>query len=242
MTLELPFDAETWVPEVTARLEGGSHHLIVDRRAAGATLSSTAASCVPTQGADASRLMIAQQADTRVALPEGVAFLMQPKQALFLQLHYVNTDPEPHDIVGSVTLRVPETASADLIEAKSIFTGSFSIDLPARSAGESRSFYQPKAAAGVRNVFAVTSHTHRLGIRSTIERVADEDAPESAPIHESLHWEEPPLTQLSPPLVFDGSDGLRLVCRYQNTTDARVGFGTRATEEMCFMWVYYFDR
>lgn len=242
VTLELPFAAEAWVPEVTATLEGGSHHLIVDRRAPGGALSSVATSCTPTQGADASRLMIAQQAETRVTLPEGVAFRMEPKQALFLQLHYLNTDPEPHDIEGSVTVRVPETVPAGLVEAKSIFTGSFAIDLPPQSPGESRSFYPPKAATGVRNVFAVTSHTHRLGIRSTIERVADAAAPESPPIHESLHWEEPPLTQFSPPLEFDGSDGLRLICRYQNTTGARVGFGTSATQEMCFMWVYYFDR
>ena len=51
---------------------------------------------------------------------------------------------------------------------------------------------------------------------------------------------EPPLSVFDKPLVFDGKDGLRLTCRYMNTTDRDVHFGTGVADEMCFMWVYYF--
>ncbi|HTU60225.1 MAG TPA: hypothetical protein VMF89_17365, partial [Polyangiales bacterium] len=91
------------------------------------------------------------------------------------------------------------------------------------------------------NVFAMTSHTHQLGVHATIERVANANAPTATPLHESRDWAEPPLTVFAQPLVFDGTDGLRLTCRYMNTTDRDVHFGTGVDDEMCFMWVYYFE-
>ncbi|HEY2733941.1 MAG TPA: hypothetical protein VGI70_08150, partial [Polyangiales bacterium] len=129
------------------------------------------------------------------------------------------------------------------IEAQSLFTGSYNIDLAPHSPGSARSFIDPAAGAGgkIRHVFALTSHTHSLGVRATIERVASTDAPTSTPIHESLDWSEPPLTLFTPALDFDGSDGLRLICDYQNDTDHTVTFGTDFSDEMCFMWMYYFD-
>ena len=93
-----------------------------------------------------------------------------------------------------------------------------------------------------RHVFALTSHTHSLGVDSTIERVASESAPSTTPIHESLSWSEPPLTLFTPPLNFTGTDGLRLTCKYMNTTDQTVHFGTAFHDEMCFMWVYFYDQ
>ena len=99
-----------------------------------------------------------------------------------------------------------------------------------------------RPASGTRHVFALTSHTHKLGVLSTIERVAAATSPATTPIHESQDWSEPPLTQFTPPLTFTGSDGLRLKCNYDNTTNQHVGFGTGVDQEMCFMWVYYYDR
>jgi Copper type II ascorbate-dependent monooxygenase, C-terminal domain len=78
-------------------------------------------------------------------------------------------------------------------------------------------------------------------VHSTIERVANASAPTSKPLHESRDWSEPPLTFFDPPLRFDGSDGLRLTCRYRNETDQAVHFGVEAQDEMCFMWLYYYD-
>jgi hypothetical protein len=103
-------------------------------------------------------------------------------------------------------------------------------------------FVQPgQATHGARHVFALTSHTHSLGVRSSIERVPSSDAPDSAPIHESLDWSEPPLTAFAPPLVLSADEGLRLTCEFMNTTDHEVSFGTSFHDEMCFMWLYYYD-
>ena len=238
----LPNTERVWVNEILGTLSGGSHHLVVDRLSTGSALQLEPQECAPTMAGDDTRLIIAQQDRTSVTLPAGTAFSLEPGQRIFLQLHYFNSAGDAQDIEGTVDLVLADTG-ASLTEAKSMFTGSFSISIPPHGAGSAESFLVPTPESGAaRHVFALTSHTHKLGVRSTIERVSSSDAPPTSPIHESLNWDEPPLTMFDPTLVFNGTDGLRLICNYQNDTEASVGFGTSVDQEMCFMWVYYFDR
>lgn len=230
-----------WVNEVRAKLSGGSHHLIVDRQPPSSSLQATPQPCSPTMAGDSTRLIIAQQAETSVKLPSGVAFSLAARQPLFLQLHYINLKDAPQDIIGTVELTLVDTQGGAPIEAKSRFTGATNINIPARGMSTAKSFFSPGAGSSVR-VFAVTSHTHRLGIKSTIERVADQDAPAVTPLHVSMDWAEPPLTQFDPALTFNGTDGFRLTCEYRNDTDHTVTFGILAEQEMCFMWLYYYDQ
>jgi len=242
VVVELPNTKALWVTEVEATLSGGSHHMIADRQPPGTALELDPTPCAPTMASDSTRLMIAQQTNTKITLPAGAAFAIAPHQPLFLQLHYFNAGSAVRDISGTLDLTVADPNAPTPTEALSIFTGTMSIHLAPHAAGQAQSFFVPQPVTGVRHVFALTSHTHHLGVDSTIERVASEAAPATTPIHESKSWDEPPLTEFSPPLDFTGSDGLRLICRYQNTTSATVTFGTSVSDEMCFMWVYYFDR
>jgi hypothetical protein len=245
--VELPNAQPVWVNEIHATLSVGSHHLIVDRRGATTPVQTKAESCAPTMAGDDTRLLIAQQRDTRVTLPSGVAYRLEAHQRIFLQLHYINQSAAAEDIQGAVELKLASSSAGKPIEAQSLFTGAFSINLPPHAAGTASSFEVPgrSAATGTttRHVFALTSHTHRLGVRATIERVPSADAPASTPIHESLNWSEPPLTLFDPPLDFSssGSEGLRLICTYMNDTDHAVMFGTAFDDEMCFMWMYFYD-
>jgi hypothetical protein len=241
VVVELSNETPVWVNRVTASLSGGSHHLIVDRQPATAALYSDPKTCMPTMASDASRLIIAQQKLTTVQLPSGAAFKLEAHQRVFLQLHYFNVDKEAHDVSGSVDFSVVDASAATPSEAKNIFTGSTQISLAAHSAGEVTAFYIPQSPNGKRRFFAVTSHTHRLGTDATIERVASASAPATTPLHESKTWSEPPLTLLDPPISFEKGEGLRLTCRYFNGSDAAVGFGVEAEDEMCFMWLYYYD-
>ena len=238
--VELPNSEPVWVSALHASLGNGSHHMIIDRRSGQSdALILDAELCGPTMGGDASRLLIAQQHETRLDLPQGVGYQLEPKQRMFLQLHYINTTDKPFSIQGAIELEL-FASGVRPIEAKSVFTGTTSITLPARQAGESVHF-QVLPADPAWNVFAMTSHTHQLGVHATIERVASASAPTTKPLHESRDWAEPPLSVFEQPLVFDGQDGLRLTCRYMNTSDRDVHFGTGVNDEMCFMWVYYFE-
>jgi hypothetical protein len=240
---ELPNQSAIWVKAIKATLTAGSHHLIVDRVATSTALQGSPQTCSPTMGGEASRLMIAQQPLTNVALPEGTAFRIEPRQRIFLQLHYINYTQQVTDIEGMVELVPFAPSEGTPIEVHSRFTGDMSLMIPAGQEALGEFFFTPMGTtARPTQVFAITSHTHSLGVRSTIERVASAGAPDSTPIHESTDWAEPPLTQFDPPLQFTGQDGLRLRCHYQNDTENDVRFGTRFEDEMCFLWLYYFQR
>jgi hypothetical protein len=242
VTLPLPNDTPVWIKSIHATLTTGSHHLIVDRRPGGSTLQSEPTRCSPTMGGDSTRLIIAQQPDTMLELPAGTALRVEAHQPVFLQLHYINLGTAPADIEGAIELELFDASEGEPIEARSVFTGAMNILLPSGQPGSAEFFYKPEASASQPvHVFALTSHTHSLGVDSTIERVAGLGAPDSTPLHQSLDWHEPPLTTFDPPLVFDGSDGLRLRCNYVNDTERDVTFGTAFEDEMCFMWLYYFE-
>jgi hypothetical protein len=161
---------------------------------------------------------------------------------VFLQLHYINLGTAPTDIEGAIELELFDDSEGDPIEARSVFTGAMNIFLPSGQPGSAEFFYEPPGSTSQPvHVFALTSHTHSLGVDSTIERVASLGAPDATPLHQSLDWHEPPLTTFDPPLMFDGSDGLRLRCNYVNDTERDVTFGTAFEDEMCFMWLYYYE-
>lgn len=242
VTLAAPNADVAWVTSIHATLTTGSHHLIVDRMPAGTMLQTQEASCPPTMGGDSTRLIIAQQRDTVLDTPQGTAFRLEPHQPIFLQLHYINLADEAADIEGVVELQFADTSAGTPTEVQSLFAGSTSISLSAGEPGMAEFFTTPQGSADKPlYVFALTSHTHSLGIDATIERVASENAPDTTPLHESTDWHEPPLTTFDPPLEFTGQDGLRLRCKYQNTTDHDVHFGTRFEDEMCFMWMYFYQ-
>ncbi|MET0387908.1 MAG: hypothetical protein ABW321_18190 [Polyangiales bacterium] len=242
--VELPNEEPVWVGELHGSLSGGSHHLIVERNSAATPVQNTAVTCPPTNAGDDTRLLIVQQRDTVLGLPEGVAYRLEAHQRIFLQLHFINTGNEPVQIVGKVELS-PFAGEGTPKEALSIFAGPFQIAIPAGQETTVSHFQQPNPEGKAkRHVFALTSHTHKLGTRATIERVTSDanDAPVMELLHESLDWAEPPLTVFEKPLDFTtGVDGLRLTCQYKNTTNRTVSFGTSATDEMCFMWMYFYD-
>ena len=242
VTLPLGNERTLWVTSIHATLTQGSHHLIVERRPTGTATSAEVSPCGPSIGADATRLIVAQQRDTTLAMPEGTALRIDPHQPIYMQLHYINLKEEPADIEGVVEFEFADESQGAPIEVKSTFNGSFNIDLPKHSTGASEYFLKPPGTKErPSHVFALTSHTHSLGVESTIERVLALDAPDTTPIHRSLDWHEPPLTTFDPVLDFDGSDGLRLRCNYVNDTDVDVRFGTRFEDEMCFMWLYFYE-
>jgi hypothetical protein len=151
-------------------------------------------------GGDASRLIIAQQPQTQVDLPEGTAFRLDAHQKVYLQLHYINYLGSPMDISGVVELEPADPEGPTPIEAKSRFTGATSLSIPRGEESMGEFFLSPGTSNRPVKVFSITSHTHSLGVRSTIERVANRTAPDQTPpIHESLDWAEPPLTTFDPP-------------------------------------------
>jgi hypothetical protein len=220
----------------------GSHHFIVDRDPTDIPIDGLVP-CVGLSGTDATRVLIAEKPETEFMMPEGVGFTLRPNQPLTMELHYYNPTAEVIDVEAHIDFVIAEgEEAASLKEASMVFIGNPALTLEPGVPTNIDFFMSPPGGPGAPvHVFAMTSHTHKLGVRSTITRTADALEGTGMLVHESLDWAEPPFDTYDPPLVFDGSDGLFLRCEYVNTTPDWVNFGTRVEDEMCFMWLYYYE-
>jgi hypothetical protein len=231
---------EIKVKNVYGHISGGSHHFIVDRAPTEVPIEGLMP-CFGLSGTDATRVLIAEKPETVFAMPPGVGFTLRPNQPLTAELHYFNPTEDPIDITATIEFEIAEgEEAANMKEASMVFAGSTDIFLPMGMPGTVE-FYMPLAGTPQEPVrmFALTSHTHSLGVRATIDRVSS-PTDTGVQLHESLSWAEPPMTEFMPALELTGSDGLRLRCEYVNDRDVDVVFGTAVQDEMCFMWLYYY--
>lgn len=228
------------VHEIHNLLGSASHHFIL-YRTTDTEVYTTPRPCNPftdtldpTKGAP---LMITQRAEETLTLPDDVAFTLQPDQMLRLELHYLNASEE--DMTVEVTSELRTEASAS-IEADFLFIGTPDIDLPARTTSTvGPTFIQmPPELQGV-NIFALTGHTHKLGTDVDVSTALDRNDPGTVVYNpEPFSWSEPETVYHRPPFAID--QGFRFTCKYNNTTDQRVGFGEDTGDEMCFFWAYYY--
>jgi hypothetical protein len=184
-------------------------------------------------GGQDSRLIIAQlEADQRGASP-GVAFNVEAKQGLFLQLHYFNSGNAVRDITGEVEFVLANTSGGT--RSRPVAFHRHAEHQPAAaSLGSSEGYFAMRPATGTRHVFALYFAYHKLGVRATIERVArrrqsgdhaDSRVPWTGRSRRSRSSHRPSISM--------ARTAWRLKCNYNNTTDQHVGFGTGVDQEMC---------
>ncbi len=221
-----------YVRELSTHLNPGSHHMIVYR-----TVEPVSPKPTPCGSdiQDERMLFIAQAKDSMIRYPDPAALVLEAHQHVKIEIHYFNDTAGSLDIGSTVQFAPHEGDTAGLLPVKTRFTGEFTLRVPPGTS--SATTFIDMAADS--HYFAVTTHTHRWGVRSTLQRASSSSDPKPTLLHESLSWSEPPLTQLKPPITF-GSDGLILTCNYDNLSSETVNFGTGARDEMCFFWGYYY--
>jgi len=225
-------------------LSPGSHHFIV-YRTNDTEERATPFDCQPfveTLNPEAgSPLMITQRSDETLTLPDGVAFSLDPNQMVRLEMHYINTGTTSLDVTGTATFTsVPDELFE--YEADFLFIGTPDIDLAPRVATTVGPAYFPIPAdlADV-NFFGITGHTHRFGTNVEV-MTTDSEAGAGNMVYsvDDWRWDEPDTVRHDPAFNIPAGGGFRFQCDYQNTSDANVGFGESANEEMCFFWAYYY--
>ena len=100
-------------------------------------------------------------------------------------------------------------------------------------------FYRPPA--GVK-MFGVTAHQHKRGAHMTIAKSTGTND-EGTQLVDGKPWDnEPFVTYDDQHLVsFAPNEGLRWQCFYDNPDPMNIKFGeSAATNEMCFLWAYYY--
>lgn len=243
VVLALNNPSPIWVNALTATMSPGGHHLVLERMPADSQLTEAPFPCDATGGLDETRLFIALQPTSAVTLPSGVAYRLEANQHLIVQLHYLNATDAPLNVRGEVELAEADSNVA-WIEAASVFTGTFAIELRPHQVGRAQVDaiigFNPAPAGKQRHVFALSTHTHHLSTRTSIHRI-DAAGEYGALLYESVSWAEPPLTMFVPVLTLQPSERLRLTCDYLNPSDRVVKFGAKADDEMCMLWAHVYD-
>jgi len=243
VTLRLSNATPVRIKAIRTHINAGSHHMILHKSDA-TEESLTPTPCRPFIDFDAtsSPLFIAQQPETALEFPPGVAYALGARQMVRIELHYVAYLATDVDVVGSVDLVLAADGERP-IDADLLFWGNADISLAPHAEGVVEKFFVAPTPTRISpdpvTLFALTSHTHARGELATIEWTTSMTAPGEL-LHESTSWAEPPLTILETPRTFASGEGLRLRCQYFNDTDATIGFGEDFDQEMCFLWGYYY--
>jgi len=232
------------VARVENSLKATSHHFIVYRVNGGSerlepfSCEPFADTLDPSKGAP---LVVTQKSEETLALPEGVAFTLEPNQLIRLELHYINASDTEADAEASaqfITL-----AEEDFeFEADFLFMGNVEVDIPPRSSATLGPTYFPlPSALRQANFFGITGHEHQWGTNVQVA-IADAADGEDTAVYEveNFLWNEPETVVHDPPFQVPDGGGFRFTCDWTNLSDDTVGFGESANDEMCFFWAYYY--
>lgn len=246
VTMRLGNDIPVKIHQIHNTLGATSHHFIVYRVEDGEE-NLTPEPCFPfvdtldpTKGAP---LMITQKMEEDLVLPDGVAFTLQPDQMIRLEMHFINPSTT-ETLSATATSELFAMADADFVyEADFLFIGNPDIDLPSSPSVQTLgpTWFPVPASLHDAQIFAVTGHTHHLGVDVDVAVGA---TPESADqmIYDPIgfSWSEPETVFHDPPVVVPDGGGFKFNCSWMNDTGQRVGFGESVDDEMCFFWAYYY--
>lgn len=243
--VDLGNESAVAIHELHNTLSDISHHLVVYRDDAASEERRTPFDCTPfaqtlAPEASAAPLMITQRGDDLLTLPYGVAYSLAPHQFIRVEMHYLNATDTAHTATATVELRVggPEQTAN---EASFLFIGTPDIELMPNQAATVGGYFTLPASLADAQFYAITGHTHRLGVNVTVDQAATRDGPRQ-PVYapSSFRWSEPETVRHDPPFKVAPGGGFDFQCDYFNSTPTTVKFGESANAEMCFFWAYYF--
>lgn len=229
------------VVRIAARLQPGSHHLILYK----STATTERRDLYDCQPLDISKgdvpLFIAETEDNNtLPLPPGVAFHLAADQMVRIEAHYINATPKPITGQGTIDLFVGPPATYQ--PADIMFCGSvaplYATGVPPGKSTLPAAFYRPPD--GIK-VFGLTTHQHKRGTLMTVDRSTSSAPGENLTMGQP--YDNPPFRIWTDPnlLTFGPGEGFRWQCSYDNPTSKTYYFGQSAEDnEMCFLWAYYY--
>lgn len=225
---------------ISTKLWKGSHHLIVYKSSA--TQEQTEPfECEPFSNtlSGSAPLIISEIAQETLQYPPGVGFELEADQMVRIEAHYLNYHPEEITAHADITFHLAEEGEIEHL-ANMMLYGTTSIFLAPGSQWTTPWHYLDVLNGS--KVFAVTGHTHRFGTNVEVEQASGESGDGTAiyPGEGGFDWAEAPVITYDPPLEFGPGQGFRFRCSWNNTSSNVVQFGLSASDEMCFLWAYYY--
>ena len=154
-----------------------------------------------------------------------------------IELHFLNATNHPLAVTGTVHLG--EANNGTVVDhANLMFYGNLNIRIPPLSAATVGPTFRRFGAMSP-HIFGLTGHQHKRGTGVTIDLGSSVAGP-SIPLYVNHDWADPPLTLFNPPIATTQGQGLRYTCTYDNPTNQPIVFGEGVSQEMCFLWAYYY--
>ena len=175
-----------------------------------------------------------QHADQQLQLPPGTVASVPSGLKTMLEVHYVNTTEEEQSVFSRINAYWID--SADVTEA---IWG---------HAVRDRHLVIPKGASVDEwtrcemnqdiDLLVLSTHTHQLAVETTVYRWDGTQTGEL--IYTNTDWHAPLLMDLTQqPIHVPAGQGFEFHCKYENPSDVDVGWGFKASDEMCQMALVY---
>src|SRR5215510_7658137 len=168
ITRRMPTSANTDVTRIESSLLPGSHHLIF-YKSADAQEAPNPTPCTPFVGLIQGTipLYIAESPEAHLDFPQGVAYSLPAGQMYRLEAHYINTTQSMITAMGTVRVYTYTNPAQVTNHADLLFYGNANISIPPGATVTVGPTFH--AINDGRKLFAMTTHTHRLGIDANIE-------------------------------------------------------------------------
>jgi hypothetical protein len=233
---QIPLDTELDVAEFESLMSAGSHHFILYRAD-----GDTAPVDTITDGSCAGNFTTgwvysSGQPHYGFKNPPGVAMVLNAKQRVGFDMHYINTTTKPID--AQVTLNMI-FATGQFQKAAPLISFNTAINIPPNGTQTVGGDCTPGAGA---NFYLASTHTHKRGVLATINRVNADGTMGEELVH-TTDWEQPDLAswQGAPFLTFKPGEKFHYSCTYQNDRNVPVTVGNSAeNNEMCMAVTYFF--
>lgn len=194
-------------------------------------------------------LIASQLKAETIQFPEGMAMRIPANWLLDFNSHYTNGTRDT--IRGEVVFNI-HTTSADRVKTfiRPLQLGFFNLLLqPKRETVVETTFRVGGGGSGsgqdtfssrdsVVNIIGLTSHTHRMGKKFVTQIVGG--ARDGEIVYTATNWLNPPLINFATPIVLRRGEGLKSIVTYYNDTNDVVTFGFRSSDEMNFIFGYYY--
>lgn len=233
-------DTEAAVARFESTMSRGSHHMILFGLDKPGAPDGTLGDCNLRQSASGAiplPLYVAQEEHQEATFPSGVAMPLKPRQAVAVQMHYLNAGAAP--VKAQVDIKLHALAAGSTFERAGVFASFHNkISVPAR--GTQTVTGRCQVPPDVKFV-SLTTHSHRYTTRAVAGRTSPAENSVPQMLVETLDYERPMITKFPSPFLDLEGDKIFYSCEYRNDTDQTVTVGDSAVnEEMCMAVGYYF--
>lgn len=172
----------------------------------------------------------AQTPEEIVTYPPGVGRFLPSTDGVRIQMHYLNTSPDPITAQVTLTLHYVDPTEVDA-HAAALFLNNLGVRARPGESTSTKTYALPYDI----KLIGAGSHMHSRGVGFLANVVGGPD------LYTTTEWDEPEPVGFDPPIDIATGQQVQWACTYQNPTASTLTFGeSAATNEMCiFVGTFY---